>query len=432
MNLSHRIVLAPLTRSRAETNTLTPNYLHAEYYSQRATKGGLLISEATFISTQTLGYAHSPGIWTKEHVNSWKPVTDAVHKKGGYIFCQLWHIGRVAHPSFKDHPLVRGNPAPSVSASNVNVNIKTPHYNGTLVPSVDPRPLTLEEIGQLVEDYRHAAKCAREAGFDGVELHGAHGYLMDQFLNDGTNKRTDRYGGSVENRCRLLLEVTDALTQVLGSDRVAVRLSPHNNDKYSYHGVNDSDPVKVYSQAVSELSKRDLAYLLFTEPRWDPYYRGDALADAGHSLPSRSSDTYRHLYKGVLFGAGGYTPQTGVQAVEDGKYDGVGFGRWYISNPDLVERIRLNQPLNVYNRDTFYTPTYDTADLRVGYTDYPTFPDTLKALRLASDLAKRTLSGQELTDILKLSASKTLPYKLTTADAIGKATSQSQGLRSKL
>jgi len=431
MELLHRIVLAPLTRSRSKLNTLTQTPIHAEYYRQRASKGGLLISEATFISPETVGFQRSPGIFTAEQVESWKQVTQAVHEKGGYIYCQLWHIGRVAHPSFAAHALVKAQAVPTppgVSASDVPTGLPAVTYDGQTVDGAVPRALETKEIPRLIDDYRHAARCAIEAGFDGVELHGAHGYLIDQFLNDGVNKRTDQYGGSLENRARLLLEVIDALIAELGADRVACRLSPHNNDTYSYNGVKDSNPDAIYGYAIKELSKRKLAYLLLTEPRWDPKFKGDAVTDPGHQLPSVNADKFRSLYEGVLIGAGGYTPLSGLQALELGKYDLIGFGRWFISNPDIVTRIQYRQPLNIYRRETFYIwKSPEPEGIDEGYTDYPTFDQVLRQIGYSEeevkDLSSRVLSDEEAEQIVARSHDKGLKYPLITQVRLGNSTS---------
>lgn len=306
----------------------------------RATKGGLLITEATFISPETVGVLQAPGIWTEEQIQGWSKVTKAVEEKGGHIFCQLWHIGAVAHSDFRVHPLVKDSKIqPCVSASAVPLQGTTRTPQG-VKPYDTPRALETEEIKRLLEDYRHAvgclpslphtmtvansvslifdlftdvlidvvgtqAECAKKAGFHGVELHAAHGYLIDQFLNDKHNLREDEYGGSVENRCRLLSEALDVLIEVWGKDRVGVRLSPHQNDKFSLHGVSDSDPFAVYSHAVKVVNEKKLAYLFFTEPRWNGSYAGDGSDDTDTQLPVVNSDLYKKFYDGVLLGASG-------------------------------------------------------------------------------------------------------------------------------
>jgi len=372
LKLKHRVVLAPLTRMRAAEPSLAPSDLAVEYYRQRASEGGLLISEATLISMEGNGTPSAPGIFTEEQVAGWRRVTEAVHAKGGMIMCQLWHQGRVAHPSFADHPLAKklGGPKPSASAGAVGITNskgkpgKTMTYKGPK-PHAVPRPFELEEIPRLVDDYRRAARNAMRAGFDGVEVHSAHGYLIDQFLCDGVNNRTDAYGGSIPNRIRLLLEVTEACVAVWGPGRVAVRLSPLSKGSMTYYGTTTTDPLEIYSAAVSALNRFPLAYLLLTEPRWSGRHDGNIDKDPSFGMDLVNGDVYRKLYKGTLMGSSGFTPASAARAVEGGTYDVIAFGRWFISNPDLPEKIRSGAPLSRYNRATFYSPGPE------GYTDYP-------------------------------------------------------------
>jgi N-ethylmaleimide reductase len=397
-----------LTRNRASEPNLCPHDLHVQYYSSRATPGGLLITEATNISPEAMGYPSVPGIWTSEQADSWKRVTNAVHVKGGKIFCQLWHVGRVAQKSYGDHPLIKnsGLPLPSVSASNIPMTHPT---KGFRLPAMTykgkeecdvPRALRTDEIPRLIENYRHAARQALIAGFDGVELHAAHGYLIDQFINDGTNKRTDQYGGSIENRCRLLNEILKELCMIMGDGRVAVRLSPttilpNGKQNQMYYVASCSDPDEVYPYAVNCMNQYPLAYLLLTEPRWSGRDDGNPSTDTGFSKPL-SNQKYRKIYKGTLMAAGGFTPVTAAKAIEEGTYDLVAFGRWFISNPDLVEKIRNGNDLTVYERDTFYQSTFEGGG-ELGYTDYPVLgekmgrfttmkQDVLGASRAASKL----------------------------------------------
>ena len=375
ITLKHRIVLAPLTRQRADEPSMAPRALSRVYYSQRATQGGLLVSEATNINYESCGYHHAPGIFTEDQVVAWRATTDAVHAKGGFIFCQLWHIGRVSHPSWADHPLLAaasktGAAMPSVSASGVEPKGKTRNLypEGQKGAKATPRALRTDEIPRLVADYRHAADCARRAGFDGVEVHGAHGYLLDQFLNSGTNRRTDAYGGSIANRCRLLFEVVRACLGVWGPGRVAVRLSPSSSDpkQMRFLAEGDDDPEALYAHAVAGLDALPLAYLQLTEPRWfGGAHDGKIDEDPGFAMPITNSVRYRPLYGGVLMAAGGFVPPAAGAAVRDGTLDLVGFGRWFISNPDLPARIKAGAPLNRYDRNTFYTYGEE------GYTDYP-------------------------------------------------------------
>ncbi|CAJ1363864.1 unnamed protein product [Effrenium voratum] len=380
LRLKHRVVLAPLTRTRASEADMAPQSMCAEYYQQRASEGGLLISEATNISMESCGYHRAPGIWSEAQVSAWRCVTDKVHDKGGYIFCQLWHIGRVSHPSWSQHPLLAaakasGAPMPSVSASEVAMPGKT--YNvypeGSKGPNAAPRALETAELPRLVADYRHAARCAMRAGFDGVEVHAAHGYLLDQFLRTGTNHRTDRYGGSVENRSRLLLEVVAAVLEEVGVGRVAVRLSPTQPGAFDFFGAGDENHMDAdgcnvtYRYVVEQLNAKPLAYLLLTEPRWTGGRQdNDAEKDPGFNMPITNSSTYRKIYKGVLMAAGGFVPSTAAEAVAAGGCcDLVAFGRWFLANPDLPKRIQAGAPLNHYRRATFYTHEEE------GYVDYP-------------------------------------------------------------
>jgi len=384
--LSHRVVLAPLTRNRASEPGLAPTFLSVQYYRQRASRGGLLITEATHISPESLAYPSTPGIWSAEQVEGWKRVTSAVRAKGGFLICQLWHTGRVAHPDYSDHPC-NGNKYPTcVSASDVPIVNRhgkpgnTVTYRG-IKPHAVPRPLdSNHDIPRLCRDYKLAAQMAKDAGFAGVELHAAHGYLIDQFLNDGTNRRTDEYGGSVQNRCRLLTEVLDAVFEVWPRDRVGVRLSPHEapSGGNTYYGCKDANPDLVYQHAIQTLDRQNLAYLLLTEPRWVGKHDDSPESDPGFQMPLWNLQKFREDYRGVLIGAGGFTPSSSVTAMADENgYDALAFGRWFISNPDLPVRLQAFHeykfkvsdlpppPLNRYDRDTFYTHDGE------GYIDYP-------------------------------------------------------------
>ena len=386
--LQHRVVLAPMTRIRAAGETLAPTASTVEYYRQRASDGGLLITEAVHISPEATPVwtiypavrehgGHVPGIWTAEQVAGWLAVTEAVHREGGQIFCQLLHTGRVAQPEIGEHPIVKGKgfPLPPVSASAVPIAASAEEgnqYNWDQ-PSVVPRALGEDEIGRVVADYRRAAELALQAGFDGVELHGAHGYLIEQFLCDGVNRRTDRYGGTMENRCRLLFEVVAALVGVMGNGRVGVRLSPTALDEgtgrptQSYFGVTCSDPDLLYGAAIAGLNRFELAYLMLTEPRVGGLSLHPA-EETAYQHPLRNA-RFRHLYEGVVIGAGGFTPRSAVQAVESGVYDLIAFGRWFLANPDLPQRLRDGVELNIYERETFYGGGV------VGYTDYPNWQE---------------------------------------------------------
>jgi N-ethylmaleimide reductase len=351
LHLPNRIVMAPLTRMRSKQPGNIPHELNATYYAQRAS-AGLIISEATQVCQQGQGYPATPGIHSAEQVEGWKLVTDAVHAAGGRIVLQLWHVGRISHSSHQpDNQLPV---APSAIAAK-NSGTMTAGWKPT--PILTPRALETEEIHGIVEAFTHGANLAREAGFDGVEVHGANGYLLDQFLQDGSNKRTDQYGGSIENRARLLLEVVDAVIGVWGSGRVGVRLSPYG----SFNDMSDSDPVALFSYVLSQLSARSIAFVDLIEPRASSAGSGDAVLEGRPDV----AELFRNIFSGVLISAGGYTPDSAAESVEAGKVDAVSFGRLFIANPDLPSRIGAHAPLNRYDRSTFY------GGGEKGYTDYP-------------------------------------------------------------
>jgi N-ethylmaleimide reductase len=350
LTLKNRIIMAPLTRMRSKQPGNIPYSLNAEYYAQRAT-AGLIISEATQISQQGQGYPATPGIHSPEQVAGWKLVTHAVHDKGGKIFLQLWHVGRISHSS---HQPNGGLPvAPSAIAPSGKVFTA----DWKQLPYETPRALETSEIAGIVADYKKAAENAKAAGFDGVEVHGANGYLLDQFLQDGTNKRSDAYGGSIENRARLLLEVVDATVSVWGEGRVGVRLSPYG----TFSDMSDSNPIALFSYVLEQLSARRIAYVHMIEPR----ATGAGGSDAVTTEAPCTSELFRAKFNGTFLSAGGYTPETAKHTIESGLADAIAFGRSYIANPDLVERIQTGEALNAYNRATFYGGT------EKGYTDYP-------------------------------------------------------------
>lgn len=390
--LQHRIVMAPMTRIRADRDTLAPTRDNADYYSQRASEGGLIITEAVHISPEGTPIwtiyqnvrddgGQVPGIWTGTQRDGWRDVVSAVHARKGLIVCQLLHAGRIAQPEIGDHPVAADSdlPLPSVSASAIALpqGDEDSHYDWDQ-PNTQPRALATAEMRRICDDYAHAARNARDAGFDAVELHAAHGYLIDQFLNQSTNHRDDMYGGSLENRCRLLFEVTATLIDVMGKGRVGVRLSPYLNDPQTgtpsatYFGAQSDDAEAVYSHAVRGLNDFDLAYLLLTEPRVGGGLASDPKSDQGFKHPL-SLRHYRTLYNGTLMGAGGFTPITAATAITQNAYDLIAFGRWFISNPDLPDRIRHGHDLTVYDRATFYSGS------TAGYTDYPDSHDSAKA-----------------------------------------------------
>jgi 2,4-dienoyl-CoA reductase-like NADH-dependent reductase (Old Yellow Enzyme family) len=338
----NRILMAPLTRGRS-TKEHVPTPLMAEYYSQRAS-AGLIISEATGISRQGLGWAYAPGLWTDEQTAAWKPIVAAVHKAGGRFFAQLWHMGRIVHPDF-----LGGAKGVSASATAAPGEIRT--YEGKK-PHQEARPLELGEIPGLLEDYRRAARNAMAAGFDGVQLHAANGYLIDQFMRDGTNKRTDKYGGSIENRIRLLSEVTRALVETVGADRTAVRLSPNDDSQ----GCSDSNPEALFAAAVKALDGLGIAFLEMRASRPESTFR-PALRDLVPMI--------RKTFRNKLVLNSDYRLEDGNAALAAGRCDAIAFGRTFLANPDLPARLKANAPLNAPVVETYYTQGPE------GYTDYP-------------------------------------------------------------
>jgi N-ethylmaleimide reductase len=347
--LKNRVVMAPLTRMRTlPGNVVGP--MNALYYKQRASMG-LIITEALQVCPQGIGYPGTPGIHSPEQVAGWKLVTQAVHEQGGKIFLQLWHVGRVSHPSLQANGALPVAPSALAMKSPVFTSV------GQMADPVTPRALALDEIPGVVAAFRQGAENAKSAGFDGVEIHSANGYLLDQFLQDGTNRREDRYGGSHENRVRLLLEVTQAVTGVWGADRVGVRLSPHGN----CNDISDSDPAKLFPFVVNALNAIGPIYIHVVEPR----VSGDgAESDYKGELQTRM---LRKLFKNAVITAGGYDRDGGNAAIREGIADLVAYGRQAIANPDLVKRFTSKDVvLNPYDRATFYGGT------ERGYTDYPT------------------------------------------------------------
>ena len=350
VSLENRVLMAPLTRMRAD-NEGVPSPLAIEYYAQRAS-AGLIISEATQISELGKGYPATPGIYSEPQVDAWRKITDAVHAQGGKIFLQLWHVGRISHSSL--HP----NDGLPVAPSAIKPAGKVYTASWALAEYETPHSLSLDEIKQLRSEYVHAAKQAQLAGFDGVELHAANGYLLDQFLQDGTNQRTDQYGGSIENRCKLVLEILQDIIPIWGSGRVGIRLSPYG----SFNDIADSDPQKLFSYLINVLNTFNLSYLHLIEPRATTAGGSDQLlADA-----PRTGQLFRPLFAGKVVLAGGFDQAGAEKAIADGEADAIAFGRLFISNPDLPRRFELNAELNPYNRATFYGGN------EKGYTDYPT------------------------------------------------------------
>jgi 2,4-dienoyl-CoA reductase-like NADH-dependent reductase (Old Yellow Enzyme family) len=335
LKLPNRIFMAPLTRLRGTSDHI-PTPIIAEYYTQRAS-AGLIISEGTPVDAMGVGYANVPGIWSKEQVEAWKPVTAAVHKAGGHIFSQIWHVGRISDPSFLNGQLPV---APSAIAASGTVSLLRPQRS-----FVTPRALELAEVKGVVEAFRRGAQNAQLGGFDGVELHGANGYLLDQFLQDGSNHRTDEYGGSLENRARLMLECADAAISVWGPGRVGMHLAPRGDA----HGISDSNPSATFTYVVRELGKRKLAFIAARE----------------HVGPDSIGPTLKQTFGGVFVANEAIDQAVGQQLLDEAKADAVAFGKLFIANPDLPARFRKNAPLNRPNPATFYASGPE------GYTDYP-------------------------------------------------------------
>ncbi|MGI4788302.1 MAG: alkene reductase [Janthinobacterium lividum] len=345
--LPNRMVMAPLTRSRAADGDI-PSDLAVTYYAQRAT-AGLIISEASQVSDQGKGYPKTPGIFTDAQVDGWRKVTDAVHAKGGHIFLQLWHVGRISHPSTQVGSLTPVGPSAIKPAGKIYTDTGEQEF-------VTPRALELSEIPGVVQQYADAAQNAKNAGFDGVEVHGANGYLLDQFLRDGSNQRTDEYGGSIENRARLMLEVTKAVIKVWGADRVGIRLSPYSN----FNDMHDSDPIATFTYVAQKLRGLGITYLHVIEP---------VTTDHPMSMPETQTKPIapilREAFGGTFMINGGYNKETGSAAIESGYADLVCFGVPFIANPDLVERYKTNAALNTPDQSSFYSGDAG------GYTDYP-------------------------------------------------------------
>ena len=353
--LAHRVVMPPLTRMRAGCADNVPSPLAATYYGQRASEGGLIIAEATQISRQGQGYPQTPGIYTADQVAAWRSVTQAVKHRGGIIFLQLWHVGRISHSAFQKDGALPVAP----SAIRPTGNAFTTDFKR--VPYETPRALELGEISSILADYGKAAQNAKEAGFDGIEIHAANGYLLQQFLEDKTNHRTDRYGGSIENRARLLFEVLDAVSEVWPLDRIGVRLSPFSN----VGDVADSDPIGLYGFVLKGLAARKIGYLHLIEAR----VRAGLVDQTDDTAPQSVATLLRPLFAGPFIVSGGFTAETAEQALAAGTADLVAFGRSFIANPDLPRRLALGAELNAPDRSTFY------GGMERGYTDYPSLEE---------------------------------------------------------
>lgn len=343
--LKNRVVMAPLTRCRATKGIDAPNELNAIYYAQRAS-AGLIISEATQISPTAKGYAWTPGLYSQEQIRGWKRVTDVVHAKGGVIYAQLWHVGRISHPSLQPN-----QEKPVAPSALIPKGLRTFIENGTFAEIDTPRALLSEEIATIIHDYRMAARNAILAGFDGVEIHAANGYLIQQFLSDGSNQRDDRYGGSIENRIRFALEVTQAVTTEIGANRTGIRISPIS----ASNGIHDSDPKPLYIRLIQELNKLKLVYVHIVE----------GTAGGTRDFNGFDFQTLKSEFNGAWIVNNGYNKQMAVDALTQNKADLIAFGKPFIANPDLVERFKNNVPLNQPDPSSFY------GGCEAGYTDYP-------------------------------------------------------------
>lgn len=331
------------------------------------------------MAPEAYGFVHSPGIYTAEQVEAWRKVTDAVHAKGAYIYCQIWHVGRASHAYHQPN----GQAPVSSTAKAIQPPFLARLANGEMAPFSEPRVLATHEIPAIVQQFKHAAKNAISAGFDGVELHAAHGYLVDQFLKDGINDRTDEYGGSFENRCRFLFDIINAIASEIGPQRTSIRISPIIN----HIGAQDSNPIGLGLHLVRKLSLLNLAYLHVTEPRFH---------SQGISNTEQNCKVYREEYKGVFMSSGGFTREEGMKAIKSGYTDLISYGRSFLANPDLPVRFYFNLALNEYDRSTFYT-----SDPVVGYTDYPnaniTFDESAKMPALVAESQfSKTMPGVEI------------------------------------
>ncbi|MDI1323734.1 MAG: alkene reductase [Algoriphagus sp.] len=350
LELKNRVWMAPMTRSRAANAENKPFEIHADYYRQRAS-AGLIISEGSQVSEIGVGYINTPGIYSAEQVEGWKKVTEAVHEEGGHIFIQLWHVGRISHPDFHNGELPL---APS--AINPVAKSYTPQgFKDTVVP----KEMTLADIKKTIQDFKNGAKNAMEAGFDGIEIHSSNGYLLHQFFNATSNTRTDEYGGSIENRAKILFEIIDAIKEVMPENRIGVRLNPSLNGVFGMEA--DEETIPTFDYIISKLNDYKLSYLHLSEPFTD--------VSAIPYLVTNIAKRYRPMYKGTLVINNAFDQKKGNQVIEDGLADAVAFGKPFISNPDLVERFAENAELAAWDQNTFYTPG------EKGFTDYPVFEE---------------------------------------------------------
>lgn len=353
LKLANRMVMAPLTRSRANNPENAPTDLHVEYYRQRAS-AGLIISEGSQVSKKAVGYINTPGIFSAAQIAGWKKVTEAVHEEGGKIFLQLWHVGRMSHPDFHAGEL-------PLAPSAINPNQKS-YTNEGFKDTVAPKAMSMEEIKQTVQDFKQGAQNAMEAGFDGVEIHASNGYLLHQFFSSTSNTRTDEYGGSKENRGRILFEILDAIKEVIPENRIGVRMNPSLHNIFGM--TLNEETIPTFDYLIGELNRYTLAYLHLSEPFND-------VSELPHAEPNIAK-RYRPVYKGTLIINGGFDQESGNKVIESGNADLVAFGKLFIANPDLPKRFELSTELNKWDSKTFYTPGVK------GYTDYPQLAEVEK------------------------------------------------------
>ncbi len=350
LELKNRVWMAPMTRSRADNSENKPYDIHTEYYRQRVS-AGLIITEGSQISPEGVGYINTPGIYSKEQIEGWKAVTKAVHEEDGKIFIQLWHVGRISHPDFHDGKL-------PLAPSAINPGEKSYTPEG-FKETVTPKAMTLEEIKKTIHDFKNGAKNAMEAGFDGIEIHSSNGYLLHQFFNASSNVRTDEYGGSIENRARILFEIIDEIKQVMPENKIGLRLNPSLNGVFGMEA--DRETIPTFDYIIKKLNDYDLAYLHLSEPFTD-------VSDIDYLEPNIAK-RYRPMYSGTLVINGGFDQAKGNQVIEAGDADAVAYAKLFISNPDLPERFAQGSELEDWDEDTFYTPGEE------GYTDYPTLEE---------------------------------------------------------
>ncbi len=354
LHLENRVIMAPLTRNRATNPDQAPTEMHVKYYTQRA-GAGLIISEGSQVSKAAVGYINTAGIYSKAQVDGWKKVTESVHEANGKIFCQLWHCGRVSHPDFHNGEL-------PLAPDAINPNAKSYTPDG-FKETVTPKKMSIEDIKQTVEDFKQAAANAKEAGFDGVEIHSSNGYLFHQFFNRTSNKRTDEYGGSIENRARFFFEVLEAISEVFPQKNVGARFNPSLHQDFGMQA--DEETIPTFDYIINRLNDYDLAYIHLSQPFTDVSEIPFLITDVAKH--------YRPLYKGTLMINSNYDQEKGNKVVEDDEADLVAFGKLFISNPDLPHRFEINAPMAEWDEDTFYVPG------EKGYTDYPRYEESKQA-----------------------------------------------------